>query len=281
MKKKIAILGYGWVGKSMHKLFPNAVVYSPHLFIDSVGSTFEFDDKAFEERKEFFQAEVNKCDIAFICVPTPCPDESKLDTSAVEECVQWLNTDLIVVRSTVNPGDCDYLKVKYEKNICMQPEYLGETPNHPLLNETQTPFLIIGGEKSNRDKLIALYATVYNAKVKIRTISNYGAEIIKLTENRAIAWKVMQMHELWEICKMQNLDYYAIRDAVYGDDPRFNLDFTFIYEGNLGFHSSKCLKKDVPAFCAWAESIGYNPKLTRALFEKSKEYDIKQNPPTN
>ena len=51
---KIAIIGYGWVGKSMQKLFPNASVFDPGL---NMGK----------------KKEVNACDIAFICVPSPCP----------------------------------------------------------------------------------------------------------------------------------------------------------------------------------------------------------------
>lgn len=153
----------------------------------------------------------------------------------------------------------------------MQPEYLGETPNHPLLDTVNTPFLIIGGHQADRLELIDLYTTVYNANVKIRQVTSYAAEIIKLCENRAIAFKVAECQELYDVCKSGGLDYYTVRDAVYGDDPRFNLWWTFIYEGKRGFNS-KCIPKDVYAWCAWAESCGYEPKLTRALLEKNKEW---------
>jgi hypothetical protein len=49
------------------------------------------------------------------------------------------------------------------------------------------------------------------------------------------------------------VDYYTIRDAVYGDDPRFNLWFTFVYPNQRGF-DSKCIPKDVLAWAAWAET---------------------------
>jgi UDP-glucose 6-dehydrogenase len=253
--KKIAIIGFGWVGKGMKQLFPDALVY-------------DINDPLSVGKKS-----VNKCDIAFICVPTPF-DGYKLDTSIVEESVKWIECPLIVVRSTVNPGDCDRWQIKYSKKILMQPEYLGETPSHPLLNTKNAPFIIIGGEPSYRKELIDLYATVYNANIKIRGVSLLEAEVIKLTENRAIAFKVIQMHELYQICEKAGLNYYTIRDAVYSDDPRFNLWFSFIYPEKLGFNSSKCLLKDVPAFCAWAESLGYNPKVTRALVTRSNEYEI-------
>lgn len=276
MKKQVAIIGLGWVGKAMLELFPDSLIYSPGIVRNSDGEYVEGNRDQWEQDKETIQKEINeKADVAFVCVPTPCPNKSKLDTTLVEEAVAWLEVDLIVVRSTVNPGDCDFLKAKYKKNICMQPEYLGETPQHPLLDTAKSPFMIIGGDWKNRTKLIELYATVFNANVNIRQLSNYACEIVKLTENRAIAFKVAQMQELYDVCQAHDIDYYTIRDAVYGDDPRFDLWWTFIYPDNRGFNS-KCIPKDIYAWCAWAESAGYTPQITQAILEKN---DIWINPP--
>lgn len=285
MNKKVAIIGNGWVGKAMKELFPEALVYvrTPYL-----AKTPELQATYTPEKER-----INQCDIAFICVPTPNEKEldtsvgwlkngeGKLDTSIVEECIAWCECPLIVIRSTVNPGDCDRWADKYGKNIIMQPEYLGETPQHPLLDTTQTNFLIIGGDYTDHRgekkstgfsrELIDLYTTVYNANVKIRQVSNLEAEIIKLSENRAIAYKVAQCQELYDVCEKAGVDYYTVRDAVYGDDPRFNLWWTFVYPDKRGFNS-KCIPKDIYAWCAWAESLGYEPKITRAILEKNKEW---------
>lgn len=245
---KITVIGNGWVGKAMMSLFPEAYLYS-----HKVGT----------------QEEANQGDVAFICVPTPCINEGKLDISAVEEVVSWCACPLIVIRSTVNPGTTDYLKKKYHKRIVMQPEYLGETPNHPMLDQKTRQFLIIGGEMGDRRQLINLYNTVYNANITIRQVTAYEAEVIKLTENRAIAFKVAQCQELYDACEKSGVDYYTIRDAVYGDDPRFNLWFTLVYPDKRGFNS-KCIPKDVYAWCAWAESFEYTPEITRAILERNK-----------
>ncbi len=112
---------------------------------------------------------------------------------------------------------------------------------------------------------------------EIVTAKDHGAEIIKLTENRAIAFKVAQCQELYDVCEKANVDYYTVRDAVYGDDPRFNLWFTFVYPDNRGMNS-KCIPKDVYAWCAWAESLGASASLTRDLLKKNKEW-LKKNKP--
>lgn len=249
--KKVTIIGKGWVGKAMYELFPHSYIYT-----HKIGT----------------KEEVRKSDIVFVCVPTPVINKGKLDTSIVEDCMSWIGTrPLIVVRSTVNPGDCDKWEHKYKCRIIMQPEYLGETPSHPMLDPKTRPFLIIGGSKDNRQELIELYQTVYNANISIRQVSNLEAEIIKLSENRAIAFKVAQCQELYDICNKCEVDYYTIRDAVYGDDPRFNLWWTFVFPDKRGFNS-KCIPKDVYAFSAWAEKLNYNPKITKAILDKNEEW---------
>lgn len=242
----IKIYGYGWVGKAMKTLFPDALIHDPA------------------------QGMINKkkADIAFICVPTPLKD-GKLDTSIVEEVIRDSQEDLIIIRSTVMPGTCD--KYSGKKHIVFIPEYLGETVNHPMTNQKARQFLIIGGSCDDRLKAIDLFQTVYNANTTIRQVSNYEAEVIKLTENRAIAFKVAQCQELYDVCQLAGLDYNTIREAVYSDDPRFNLWWTFVLPNKRGFNS-KCIPKDVYGWAAWAESLGYNPELTNKLLEVNKRY---------
>ncbi len=151
------------------------------------------------------------------------------------------------------------------------PEYLGETTAHPMLDQGARPFMILGGEPADRRQLIEAYQGVYNANISIRQTTNLEAEVIKLSENRAIAWKVAQAQELYDVCERAGVDYYTIRDGVYGDDPRFNLWFTFVYPQRRGM-DSKCIPKDVLAWSAWAESLGYDPQITNALLEKNQEW---------
>jgi UDPglucose 6-dehydrogenase len=244
---KIKIYGYGWVGKAMKTLFPDALIHDP-----AQGMVCE-----------------EKCDVAFVCVPTPLKD-GELDTSIVEDVIRNSQEDLIIVRSTVMPGTCDKFP---DKNVVFQPEYLGETVAHPMSDQKDRQFIVIGGSPENRKKVIDLYQTVYNANIIIRQVAAYEAEIIKLVENRAISFKVMQCQELYDVCEKAGVDYNLIREAVYDLDPRFNLWFTFVYKNNRGVNSSKCLRKDVPAFVAWAKSLGYDAKLTKTLVDRSNEYE--------
>ena len=79
---KVGVVGYGVVGKAMHKLFPDAAVYDEPLNIGE-------------------RAEINSCDVSFVCVPSPMADDGSCDTSIVEDCLGWMESDVIVLRSTV------------------------------------------------------------------------------------------------------------------------------------------------------------------------------------
>jgi UDPglucose 6-dehydrogenase len=250
---KVGIVGLGWVGRAMQAMFPNAVIR----------------DTAIERSASM--AEINACDVAFIAVPTPNRGNGSLDTGIVEEVLRGCDCPLIVIRSTVNPGFTDEMVSLHGKRIVFQPEYLGETPKHPMSDMGSRPFMILGGEPKARRAAIDVYSTVMNANVSIRQMSALEAEVVKLSENRAIAFKVAQCQELYDACEKAGVDYYAVRDAVYGDDPRFDLWWTLIYPDKRGMNS-KCIPKDVLAWNAWAEGSGYNPVITKAILERNKEW---------
>jgi len=253
---KVGIVGYGWIGKATQKLFPNAQVYDKYI--------------------EGYTKTLQDCDIAFLAVPTPWNESDGLDCSAVEDAIATCGCDFIVIRSATQPGFADKMVKKYNKRIVVQPEYLGETSNHPFLQMDTRQFMIIGGDPEDRRKVIECYQQAYNANITIRQVTRLEAEVIKFTENRAIFYKVMQCQELYDACEAAGIDYYAIRDAVYGDDPRMNLWFTFVYPNARGANS-KCIPKDVYAWCAWAESVGVHPMATKNLLKYNEILTRKSN----
>ena len=104
---KVGIVGLGHVGSAMLELFKDATVYDKYKKIGSI-------------------EEINKCDVAFICVPTPANDDGSCDVSIVDDILNRVNTDLIILRSTV-PIFYTETKVKeLNKKIVFQPEYYGD-----------------------------------------------------------------------------------------------------------------------------------------------------------
>jgi UDPglucose 6-dehydrogenase len=248
----IGIVGLGVVGKAMSKLFPNAVLYDEPMKLGS-------------------RSDINLCDVVFVCVPTPGTAGGVLNTSVVNSVVSWINSGLIILRSTVNPGTTDALKTEYKKRIVFQPEYLGESVDHPLVDPRQHSFLLFGGAPADTRLAIEAYQQVYNSSVRIRQMDALSAEIIKLAENRAIAHKIAEIQELYDLCEAAGVDYYLIREAVYGDDPRMSLYWTFVYPRERGFNS-KCIPKDVCAIAAYARTLGIQLRITESILERNGDY---------
>lgn len=252
---KVAIIGYGVVGKAMHTLFPNALVYN--------GEKHPIGKSKY--------ADVNRAQVAFVCVPTPTKPDGHCDISIVEEVVSKLQTPLIVIRSTIEPGTTDKLSKKYNKHIVFCPEYVGETAAHPLKDEANRQFIILGGERQDTNKAIEVFQDAYNASVKIRQMTAIEAEVAKYLENRHIAFAVAECNEAYDLCQALGVDYNNVREAVFQDDPRMSPYWTFVYPKNRGF-DSKCIPKDIYAIAAKARDVGAPLEITEKILEINKKW---------
>ncbi|HVA63805.1 MAG TPA: hypothetical protein VNF74_08780 [Terriglobales bacterium] len=252
ISKRVGIVGLGWVGKAMREEFPDAALYDEPLGVGTRDA-------------------INACEVGFVCVPTPNPAKGALDTSIVEQVVAWMETPVIVLRSTVNPGFTDEMRQRYHKRLVFQPEYLGETVAHPLLRMGARGFLILGGEPRDLRVVIETYQQVYNATVRIRQTDALTAELIKLGENRAIAHRVAESQELYDLCEAAGVDYYTVREGIYQDDPRMSPYWTFVYAGERGFNS-KCIPKDVYAIAEYARKLSVPLEVTEALLARNERY---------
>jgi len=266
MKKTVvAIVGYGTVGKAMHKLFPDALIFNGSDHPVRVNVPGEHNQRALTYK------DVNTADYAFVCVPTPTKKSGQCDISIVEDVVSKLNVDLIILRSTVIPGTTEYLIKKYKKRIVFCPEYVGETTDHPLSDETTRSFLILGGTREDTATAIRLFQHVYNASIKIRQLTATEAEVTKYLENRHIAFAVAECNEAYDFCQSISVDYNTVREAVYQDDPRMSPYWTFVYPDNRGFET-KCIPKDVDALAYEARKIGSPIEITEKILKVNKKW---------
>lgn len=254
-KSKVAIIGYGVVGKAIHAIFPDALIYNGEKY--PVGK-LTYND-------------INKADVVFVCVPTPSKKDGACDTSIVEEVVSKLTVPLIIIRSTIEPGTTDRLKKKYKKNIVFCPEYTGETVAHPFGDKLLTPFLILGGERKDTNKAIEVFQQVYNASIKIRQMSAIEAEMVKYLENRHIAFTVAECNEAYDLCQKLGVDYNNVREAVFQDDPRMSPYWTFVYPKNRGFET-KCIPKDIYAITAFARRKGSAMRITEVILRENEKW---------
>ena len=252
MSLRFAIVGFGVVGKSMKSLLPDAVVYDiapgmPH-------------DKQ----------EVNQCDITFVCVPTPPASDGSCDISIVEDSVAWIETPIIVIRSTVPPGTTKRLGRKYNKRIVFNPEYLGETPWHPYRDPRNIPFTILGGPKKDTAEVAEVYGQICGPSVRIYFTDSTTAELAKYMSNCFFATKVVFCNEFYHIAKAFEVEYHELRE-IWLADPRIPRNHTLVFGSSPGF-GGKCLPKDLSALISAAEKAGHDPEFLRMVEQLNGQF---------
>lgn len=277
-KKSIAVIGYGYVGKAIVNLFKDhyRVVVLDNREIGEHEHPHDIKTKEIIFVDNF--AEVNKCDLGVICVPTPtkeCEDEFKsCDVSLVEDIVKKIETPVILIKSTIEPGTTDKLKKETGKHIVFSPEYAGEgkywSPYKFDRDMKECPFVVLGGDQEDRKYILDLLVPILGPVKTYYQVSAKEAEVIKYMENTYFGVKVIFANEMKNICDVLGVDYYAVRTG-WALDPRVDPMHTMVFPGNGGF-GGKCLPKDINAIIKASQKAGYEPEFLKEILRSNKRF---------
>jgi UDPglucose 6-dehydrogenase len=261
MKNKIGICGGGYVGKSIIDLLKPKF---PYFVLKEIDDGYNI---------------LDCCNVSFICVPTEKKQDGSCDTSIVEEAVSCINSDLIIIKSTIPPGTTERLAKKYNKNIVFSPEYVGEG-GYPVPFWDGVPhptdikkhsYIIFGGLKKNTIKAIEIYKTVMGPFCTYAQTDSTTAELVKYMENCWLATKVTFCNEFYDIAKTCGVDYNELRE-LWLLDGRIGSSHTVVYKDNRGF-GGKCLPKDTEALFSSIKDNGYRANLLETIIETNKKHD--------
>lgn len=256
---KIGIVGYGYVGKAMYNYFKGhfqTIFYDP--FID--GSCT--------------REEINECNLAVVCVFTPTGKDGQCDTSIVEEVIEWINTPLILIKSTIAIGTTRRLKEKSGKRICFSPEYIGEsTYDTGYFNFNKEMkhhrFYTFGGDKNDTAELVSIFQIISGPTKIYKQTDETSAEIAKYMENAFFSTKVIFCHEFNQICKHWGVDYNEVREC-WLLDPRIGHSHTCVFKNKEYPFDGKCLPKDLAAIIYSSKEKGYSPEFLEEVRESNE-----------
>ena len=224
---KVSIIGYGTVGRALENLL-----------------------------KDHYQVEIGtpNADVIFVSLPTPEGKDGKCDISLIEKAINDIEAELIVIKSTVEPGTTDRLIKKTGKNIVFSPEYVGESKYfNPYFSHkmVETPFVIAGGKPELCNKLFDLLTPILGPTKQYYKTTALNAEIVKYMENCFFATKVAFVNEFKEICEHLGADWHDVRHG-WLLDPRINPMHTSVI--NKGF-GGKCYPKDLRAIIKLVDKL--------------------------
>lgn len=282
MKNKVAIIGYGYVGKAMHKIFPDAMTFDTSAYPSG-------HELSMKDHQDIINSE---CGLAIICVPTPMQENwagefKPVDTRIVEEVFRWLKTPLVLIKSTVPPGTTARLNERpyhvrqisggRTQVVCFSPEFVGEgkyqitpwkymDPTDPRTHE----FVIIGGPKHARDQVADYFVNKLGPEKTYYLVDAVEAEIIKYMENSWGAMKVIFAQEFYDLCQKLGASYHRVREG-WALDNRVERMHTAVFVDDRGF-SGKCYPKDLNGIVAKGNEIGVDMSLVKAVLRKNKSF---------
>jgi UDPglucose 6-dehydrogenase len=207
---------------------------------------------------------VNASEVAFVCVPTPPLATGHADLRAVETVVDWLEADIIVIKSTVTPGTTDRLRHSTGKRIVFSPEYIGEWPDTRGFEFTPEgwPFTVIGGPPEDCDIVFQHFGRRLGANHRFIRTDARTSELAKYMENAWLALQVVFADHFADMAEALGISYFGLRD-LWAADPRVSAAHTLVDRDDRGF-GGRCLPKDLDAITKWALDAGLQVELLQA-----------------
>lgn len=283
--KSIGIVGYGYVGKAFARMFDDQVgrynqveIFDPFIKDpqDAINQSLPA-NQCLYTKEEVGKEMINNCDVGVICVPTPSTDDGGCDTSIVEEVVGWLETPVILIKSTVKPGTVDRLTKLYpNKKIVFSPEYVGEgryfvTQRMDFQTDMKKcPFLICGGKPDACAMVFDALVPLLGPEKTYYECPALEAELIKYMENTYFAAKITFAQEMYEIVKAHGADWYKVWQG-WALDPRVDIMHTAVFPDARGF-SGKCLPKDTNALVLSSMDHGYTPSYLIEMLNSNHRF---------
>jgi len=211
----------------------------------------------------------SKADIIFLVLPTPSKKDDtfslKYILNACESIGFGLKTNphqfpLIVLTSTVIPGDCEHSiiprleKISGKKcgvdfGFCYNPEFIALGS---VIKDMQNPDLVLIGEynEASGKKLMDIYPEIIENKATVERMNLVNAEIVKLSINTYVTTKISYANMLTQICHhTPNADIDVISKTL-GKDSRIGQKY--LTGGSP--YGGPCFPRDNRAFIKMAKN---------------------------
>jgi UDPglucose 6-dehydrogenase len=252
-RKKIGIIGQGFVGTAVREKLKEQYLVKAYDKFNSEKSVDYFEDEVFDSQN-LLDDLVEDCDIIFVCVPTPMFETGQCDTSIVESvvndvadsCNKLDRSVILIVKSTVPPGTTAMLdSISKRVGVVFSPEFLTEANSiEDFKNQNR---IIIGSDWMEFiSPVIEVFQDCFE-KIDIISLSTRDAEMVKYMTNLYLATKVSFFNDMYKVCNEVGADYAAVIETTLLD-PRIGKSHYMVPgpDGDFGF-GGHCFPKDLNA----------------------------------
>jgi UDPglucose 6-dehydrogenase len=247
---RIALIGYGVVGQAVSAVLAAKVkgakvsAFDPQQKSRSAGRVRETSS---------FKAAVEESGFVFLCVPSHLEGkgiEGKGWKRLAAQIAKHAKPDaVIVIKSTLVPGDAARLEALTNRRVVICPEFMAEgTAERDILKPHR---VLVGGKDKNAVKSVIRIYRHWVPASRIIRMDAWSAQLAKLFANAMLAQRVSSINSMAALCEHGGGDVLAVARAT-GMDPRIG---SMYLQPSVGFGGS-CLEKDLRLLCALAECMG-------------------------
>ncbi|MBI1198466.1 MAG: nucleotide sugar dehydrogenase [Phenylobacterium sp.] len=226
--------------------------------------------------------ELNKADLALVCVGTPSSPEGAHNMSFIAEVSRQIAVGLgrnrekpltVVYRSTMRPGSIEELILPVFRSvlgadaarlveIVYNPEFLREAT---AIKDYFAPPKIVVGTRDARPSanVEEMYKDIEAPRFHV---GFREAEFTKFVDNTWHAVKVAFANEIGRICTMLDVDPATVHD-IFVSDTKLNISAYYMRPG--GAFGGSCLPKDVRALQHLASDVGANATLIDSVLRSN------------
>ena len=281
MKKKIALIGLGYVGLPLAVEFGKKFeVIGFDISKERIDSLKKYEDPNLEiSKKEFLESiylnfsniidDIKDCNIYIVTVPTPIDDYKKPDLTELKKSSETIGSilkknDIVIYESTVFPGATEEFCVPIlEKQSGLKFNtdfYCGYSPER--INPGDKKHKLINVKKVTAGSTPEISSVVDDLYKEIIVAGTHKAESIKVAEaakvieNTQRDLNIALVNELALIFKKMNIDTEAVLRAA---STKWN--FLSFQPGLVGGH---CIGVDPYYLTHKANALGYQPEIILA-----------------
>jgi len=203
-KVKVGFIGQGFVGKSCADGFERR----GYLVVRY----------ALEPQYRKAKAQIAKCDVVFIAVPTPTTANG-FDDTAIRSVLPLVGKRKIaVIKSTILPGTTEKFQKAFPNIIVFNsPEFLSEVT---ASRDTTHPFVNIVGiskETSEQKAAAELVHSILPRAPKHFTVKSVEAEIIKYAHNGSGYTQIIFFNLIFDLSQKMGANWQAIEEVIKVD----------------------------------------------------------------
>ncbi len=256
---KVAIIGYGFVGKALNNALKDTV------------EIIKIDPKLGTSIQELISF---KPKFTFLTLPTPMKKDGSQDISILEntfkELIGFKIKSNIILKSTVTPDNLQ--KLSETLDFIYNPEFLREkTANSDFINGQ---IILFGGDNKLCKEASNFYYDHTICKHKEHFITDkVTASLVKYTINSFLATKVIFFNQLKSLLDLSDSDesWEKFLEIISSDNRIGNSHMDVPgHDGRKGFGGA-CFPKDISALGSFADDNGFNFSLIKEVIKVNNQ----------